>query len=71
MRPRTSLLITLLVACGSGAADQNTHTVRWETRAPMPETRTEVAVEAIHVISGGPQPGFAFGAANERLLELP
>lgn len=49
-------LTTLLVACGSGAADQNTDPVRWDTRAPMPETRTEVAVTTdgsrIYVIGG-------------------
>lgn len=47
-------------------------TGRWERLSPMPTARHGLGAapfgEAIYVISGGPQPGFAFGAANERLL---
>ncbi|MGH7562404.1 MAG: Kelch repeat-containing protein [Gemmatimonadales bacterium] len=47
-------------------------TGRWERLPPMPTARHGLGAasfaEAVYVISGGPQPGFAFGAANERLL---
>ena len=50
-------------------------TSRWERLPPMPTARHGLGAasfgEAIHVLGGGPQPGFAFGAANERLVELP
>lgn len=43
----------------------------WETLAPMPTARHGLGAAtvegAIYVVSGGPDPGFAFGSANERL----
>ena len=45
---------------------------RWERLPPMPTARHGLGAAAvgdgIYVISGGPQPGFAFGTANERLV---
>jgi N-acetylneuraminic acid mutarotase len=50
-------------------------TGRWERLPPMPTARHGLGAasfgEAIHVLSGGPRPGLAFGTANERLVELP
>jgi N-acetylneuraminic acid mutarotase len=50
-------------------------TGRWERLSPMPTARHGLGAtsfgEAIHVLSGGPQPGFAFGTANERLTDIP
>jgi N-acetylneuraminic acid mutarotase len=50
-------------------------TGRWERLPPMPTPRHGLGAasvgEAIHVLSGGPRPRLAFGAANERLVELP
>jgi N-acetylneuraminic acid mutarotase len=47
----------------------------WQRLAPMPTARHGLGAAslgaAIYVISGGPQPGFAFSGANERLVELP
>lgn len=44
----------------------------WERLPPMPTARhglgAAVLDGAIYVVSGGPQPGFAFGTANERLV---
>jgi N-acetylneuraminic acid mutarotase len=46
----------------------------WERLPPMPTARHGLGAasfgEAIHVLSGGPRPGLAFGTANERLVEL-
>jgi N-acetylneuraminic acid mutarotase len=48
---------------------------RWERLPPMPTARHGLGAaslgEAIHVLSGGPKPGLAFGTANERLVVLP
>ena len=48
-------------------------TSRWEVLPPMPTARHGLGAasfgEAIYVLSGGPEPGLAFGAANERLVE--
>ena len=45
---------------------------RWERLPPMPTARHGLGAatvgDAIYVISGGPEPGFAFGTANERLV---
>lgn len=53
----------------------NPATSLWERLPPMPTARHGLGAasfgEAIYVLSGGPQPGFAFGAANERLLLSP
>jgi N-acetylneuraminic acid mutarotase len=50
-------------------------TGRWERLPPMPTARHGLGAasfgEAIYVLSGGPEPGLAFGTANERLSELP
>ena len=50
-------------------------TGRWERLPPMPTARHGLGAasfgEAIHVLSGGPQPRLTFGMANERLVELP
>ena len=50
-------------------------TSRWERLPPMPTARHGLGAAslggAIHVLSGGPRPGLAFGTANERLVELP
>lgn len=50
-------------------------TRRWERLPPMPTARHGLGAapvgEAIYVISGGPRPGFAFGNANERLVDIP
>jgi N-acetylneuraminic acid mutarotase len=44
---------------------------RWEVLPPMPSTRhglgAAVVGSDIYVVSGGPEPGFSFGTANERL----
>jgi N-acetylneuraminic acid mutarotase len=49
-------------------------TERWERLPPMPTARHGLGAAslggAIHVLSGGPKPGFAFGTANERVVEL-
>jgi N-acetylneuraminic acid mutarotase len=49
-------------------------TARWERLPPMPTARHGLGAVslggAIHVLSGGPKPGFAFSTANERLVEL-
>lgn len=46
-------------------------TGEWERLAPMPTARHGLGAAtldgAIHVVSGGPEMGFAYGAANERL----
>lgn len=48
---------------------------RWERLPPMPTARHGLGAAslggAIHVLGGGPEPGFAFGTANERLVEAP
>jgi N-acetylneuraminic acid mutarotase len=48
---------------------------RWERLPPMPTARHGLGAapfgDAIYVIGGGPQPGFAFGTANERLRLTP
>lgn len=48
---------------------------RWERLPPMPTARHGLGAapfgDAIYVVSGGPQPGFAFGTANERLVAPP
>ena len=48
-------------------------TGRWEVLPPMPTARHGLGAasfgDAIYVLSGGPEPGLAFGAANERLVE--
>ncbi|HEU4473947.1 MAG TPA: kelch repeat-containing protein [Gemmatimonadales bacterium] len=45
---------------------------RWETLSPMPTARHGLGAAssggAIYVLGGGPRPGLAFGAANERLV---
>lgn len=45
---------------------------RWERLPPMPTARHGLGAAtlggAIYVVSGGPEPGMAFGAANERLI---
>jgi N-acetylneuraminic acid mutarotase len=50
-------------------------TGRWERLPPMPTARHGLGAasvgEAIYVLSGGPEPGLAFGTANERLSEFP
>jgi N-acetylneuraminic acid mutarotase len=50
-------------------------TGRWERLPPMPTARHGLGAAslggAIHVLSGGPEPGLAFSTANERLVELP
>jgi N-acetylneuraminic acid mutarotase len=47
---------------------------RWERLSPMPTARHGLGAVsfggAIHVLGGGPRPGFAFGTANERLVGL-
>lgn len=47
------------------------HAGRWERLPPIPTSRHGLGAAAIgasiHVISGGPQPGFTFGNAHERL----
>lgn len=47
---------------------------RWESLPPMPTARhglsAAVVGGSIYVISGGPQPGFAFSGANERLTPV-
>lgn len=44
---------------------------RWETLPPMPTPRhglgAAVVEDVIHVVSGGPAPGYAYSTANERL----
>jgi N-acetylneuraminic acid mutarotase len=44
---------------------------RWERLPPMPSSRhglgAAVVDDSIYVVSGGPEPGFSFGIANERL----
>jgi len=49
-------------------------TSRWERLPPMPTARHGLGAAsfggAVYVLSGGPQPGFAFGTANERLVNL-
>jgi len=46
-------------------------TGRWEALARMPTARHGLGAaavgRAIYVIAGGPEPGFAFSTANERL----
>jgi N-acetylneuraminic acid mutarotase len=46
---------------------------RWERLPPMPTARHGLGAAslggAIHVLSGGPDPGMRFGIANDRLLE--
>ncbi len=48
---------------------------RWERLPPMPSSRHGLGAAslagAIHVLSGGPTPGLAFGTANERLVVAP
>lgn len=50
-------------------------TGRWAALPPMPTARHGLGAasfdEAIYVLSGGPSAGLSFGAANERLVELP
>lgn len=45
---------------------------RWERLPPMPTARHGLGAAslggAIYVVSGGPQAGFSFGSANERLV---
>jgi hypothetical protein len=46
---------------------------RWDVLPPMPSARHGLGAasfgDGIHVLSGGPEPGLSFGAANERLVE--
>ena len=48
---------------------------RWERLHPMPTARHGLGAaslgDAIHVLSGGPRAGMAFGTANERLVVKP
>jgi hypothetical protein len=48
---------------------------RWEVLPPMPSARhglgAAVVGRAIYVVSGGPEPGFSFGTAHERLMPAP
>ena len=45
---------------------------RWEALPPMPTARHGLGAAAvdgaIYAVAGGPEPGFAFSGANERLL---
>jgi hypothetical protein len=45
---------------------------RWEAMPPMPTARHGLGAaavgDAIHVVAGGPEAGFAFSDANERLV---
>jgi hypothetical protein len=45
---------------------------RWEKLPPMPTARHGLGAapvgSAIYVVSGGPEPGFSFGTANERFV---
>jgi N-acetylneuraminic acid mutarotase len=45
----------------------------WQRLPPMPTARHGLGAASlagsVHVLSGGPRPGMAFGAANERLVE--
>ena len=47
----------------------------WESLTPMPTARhglgAAVLGNDIYVVGGGPQPGFAFSGANERLTPPP
>ena len=53
------------------AARYDPRTDRWEVLPPMPTARHGLGAASvggqIYVIAGGPQPGFAFSDANERL----